>query len=287
MVTEQLLSPIKLDLRTFHRLRDYIYEQCGIFFTESKLPLLERRLFVRLRELGMANFTEYTNYLAQNSGGRKELVKMFDLITVNETYFFRYEQQLQVFAKDLLPEFLTRNPSPKGKIYIWSAGCSSGEEVYTIAIILRNLFDSDVLKNRFSILGTDISERILNKAQRGIYGRNSFRQNIPRYFRRKFFVANGNYWEVNPELKSVVRFKNMNLNDLGQFEDLQGVHFIFCRNVLIYFDEMMKKRVVNKFYDVLTAGGYLFLGEAESLYGINSAFQVVHYPQAFVYKKMD
>jgi len=277
---------VELSLELFLLLRDFIYAKSGIFFPENKLYLLENRLGRRLKELDIDSFEEYLNYLKSLPNQNEELRNIYNQITINETYFFRYEKQLEVFGQKLVLEVLDRRREEGRKqIKIWSSASSSGEELYTISMILKEKLLREMKEFNFDLVGTDISARILEIAKNGVYGNNSFRSNMNEYYKTKYFVKNDTKYHLRDEIKSAVRFDFLNLNDVSAIREMRGVDFLFCRNVLIYFNLATKKKVVRSFYDVLNHGGYLFLGEAESLHGISSAFKVVHFPGVFVYWK--
>jgi len=281
-----LRKNIKLSPETFRELRDFIYEKSGIFFSEGKLYLLEGRLNRRIQKLELESFEEYVAYLKRGMNQKEELTMIFNLVTINETYFFRFERQLKVFSEKLFPVMVkTRREQGRQKIRIWSAGCSTGEEVYTLAIMIRENMNGSLGGMKIDLLGTDISHNVLEKAKKGLFTKNSFRGSMPSHYKAKYFVNNSTHAEIKDDLKRNVEFQYLNLKDVHKIRLIGSVDFIFCRNVLIYFDEMMKKRVIRSFYDTLNHGGYLFLGEAESLHGISSAFKVEHFPGTFLYKK--
>ena len=270
----------------FLDLRDLIYERSGIFFPENKLYLLEGRLNKRLDELELESFEAYVSYLRRQSIQTEELKQVYNLITINETYFFRYMKQLEVFSQTLLPNMVkSREKDPIRRIRIWSAASSSGEELYTIAMMVKEQLNGQLQRWNLDLLGTDISNKILADARTAVYGRNSFRGSANAYYKSKYFAQEGTQLKMRDDIKQMVRFDYLNLNDLSAIRRQRGVDFLFCRNVLIYFDQDMKKKVLRSFYDILNHGGYLFLGEAESLHGISSAFKVEHFPGAFVYRK--
>ncbi len=276
----------KLSPEIFKGLRDLIYDKSGIFFPEAKLYLLEGRLTTRLRDLGLSDFRDYFTYIKRVSVQAEELIKLYSLITINETYFFRYPKQLDIFDKRLLPEFISRHPDEKNKkLKIWSTASSSGEELFTLAIMIRELLGKDVSNWDIDLKGTDISERMLELARQAEYGHNSFRGKLEGRYLSRYFKQNGERYQVNQNIKNMASFDYLNLRDINSIRKQRGLDFIFCRNVLIYFDREMKKRVVDAFYEILNHGGYLFLGEAESLHGVSSSFKVEHFPSAFVYKK--
>ena len=277
---------LTLSKAKFLELRDLIYERSGIFFPEGKLYLVEGRLSRRIRELNMGSFDEYVRYLKGLVDQSAELKKIYNLITINETYFFRYGKQLDAFSQKILPEVIKRREAEGNRrLKIWSSASSSGEELYTIAMLLREMYPNVVNTWRIDLVGTDISQKILADAKAAEYGRNSFRGQMNEYYKKRYFNPNNGKFAVADTVRKLVRFDYLNLNDVSAVRRMRGVDFLFCRNVLIYFDLTMKKRVTRAMYDVINHGGYLFLGEAESLHGISSAFRVVHFPGAFVYGK--
>ncbi len=277
---------LKLSDAKFLEIRDLIYERSGIFFPEGKLYLVESRLGRRVKELGMTSFEEYVMYLKGMINKNDELKKIYNLITINETYFFRYGKQLDAFIQKLLPEVIKKKEAEgKKTLKIWSSASSSGEELYTIAMLLKENQGIKLKGWKIELIGTDISQKILDDAKNAVYGKNSFRGSMNEYYKSKYFeLKDGKYAVKNP-LKDNISFEYLNLNEIRSIRKMRGIDFLFCRNVLIYFDLAMKKKVVRSFYDVINHGGHLFLGEAESLHGISSAFKVVHFPGAFVYWK--
>jgi len=276
----------RLELEDFRVLRDLIYRQCGIFFPEHKLYLLEARLQTRLSQLELADYHDYVKYLRQLTTPATEFRQIFDLITINETYFFRFPKQLDVIAHTLLPELINeRSYSGRKHLNIWSAAAASGEEPYTLAIMIREALGLGLDQWAIEILGTDISQRMLELAKAGSYSQNSFRGTLNAGLKSKYFIVKNGAFQLRDRIRSMVQFNYLNLKDVEVILMQSKFDFIFCRNVLIYFDLEMKKRVIQAFYQVLKPGGYLVLGEAESLHDVNSAFQVEHFPGTFVYRK--
>lgn len=269
----------------FEELRQLIYKHSGIYFSDQKLYLLEGRLFKRIRTIGLNSFGEYLNYLHRVGNIEAEMRQVYDFVTINETYFLRYDRQLLTCVQELIPQLLGKDGGRNLPIRIWSAGCSSGEEPYSLAMLIEEQFSSHWPRPNIEILATDISSRMLTRAQEGLYTQNSFRNGFPSYFLMKYFQAVDGQYRIKDSIKSKVKFDYLNLNDLERVQQLRGRDIIFCRNVLIYFDEVMKKKVIRAFYDILNHGGYLFLGEAESLHGISSAFEVIHFEGGFCYRK--
>jgi chemotaxis protein methyltransferase CheR len=274
----------KLSLDTFHQLRDFIYEKCGIFYSDTKKYLVENRLTRRLEEYGFKTFEEYLYFLKYDSRRHHELSFLFDVITTNETSFFRNPPQLEAFEKGILPLVVENcRKSSNSRMKIWSAPCSTGEEPYTLAIIL--------LENRAimagistEIIASDISEGVLTSARRGIYGTNAIRS-TSKYIIDKYFTVNSDTYTIKPEIKNMVKFSNINLYDQTKMKTMRGFDVIFCRNVLIYFDEKAKRQIVASLYDSLNPNGYLFIGHSETLHNISRAFKLVNYNRMPVYKK--
>ncbi|MBI5143337.1 MAG: protein-glutamate O-methyltransferase CheR [Nitrospirae bacterium] len=273
---------IKLSDDEFRLLRDYIHEYCGIFFDDASKYLLERRLGNRLRQLHIASFKDYYRFLRYDRRRDDELVAAMDVLTINETYFFREQRQLDAFSKEILPELKERNVLSR-KLRIWSAGCSTGEEPYTLAMLIME--DGGFAGWDVSIFGSDINQRVLQNARRGVYRQNSFRT-IDKYFLGRYFEPDeGETYRISDRVKRYVNFGNLNLVEAARLHFLDTMDIIFCRNVRIYFDESAKKKVVQNFYDRLCDGGYLLLGHAESLINISTAFRLKHLQNDMVYQK--
>ncbi|HEY7955831.1 MAG TPA: protein-glutamate O-methyltransferase CheR [Polyangia bacterium] len=272
-----------LSREIFRLLRDLINEYCGIFFDDDHAFLMQRRLSGRLEALSLADFTDYFLFLrsAGPEARRAELDAIVERVTTNETYFFREGYQLDAFRYEILPELA--NLAPRGpRLTVWSAGCSSGEEAYTIAILIQEsgLFaDWDV-----RVFGSDISRRVLAIARKGIYGRPSFRTTDERVVRRYFREVEGKH-QVRDELRARVSFGQINLYDEAMAALVGEVDVIFCRNVLIYFDPVSRKQVIDTLYRKLGKGGYLLLGHSESLLHVTTAFELVHLEHDMVYRK--
>jgi chemotaxis protein methyltransferase CheR len=265
----------------FRLLRDLVYEYCGIFFQDDVTYILERRLNPRLRQLEISTFNEYYRYLRFSSQRRQELEEIIELLTTNETYFFREEYQLKAFSEEILPELIERHKRDR-RLRIWSAGCSSGEEAYTIAMILKEERQLDGWN--VEVFGNDISRKVLQAARKGVYGRSSFRVLDP-YYRDKYFVPHGDQMRVIDSLRSLVSFGQLNLLDREMLQLVGKVDIIFCRNVLIYFDQSARRQVVATFYEKLRGNGYLLLGHSESLMNITTVFELVYLKNDMVYRK--
>jgi chemotaxis protein methyltransferase CheR len=279
------LSPdIPMNPEEFRLLRDFVYQLCGLHFTEDSKYLLEKRLAKRLQLHNLKTFKDYYYFLRYSPGKEQELSELIDLLTTNETYFFREDFQLRTFREEILPELRERKERAGNRhLRIWSAGCSSGEEPYTIAMIL---LDQPWLKNwRVEVIGTDISQRVLHLARQATYGESAFRT-TDEACRRRFFTADGNGRErLCDEVRSLVTISHLNLFDSARVTLLGRMDAIFCRNVIIYFDQPGKKKVVETFHQRLLPEGFLLLGHSESLMNISTAFKLRHFKHDMVYQK--
>jgi len=267
------------------RIRDLVYKAAGIFQPDNKLKFLEDRCLRRMHELKVSTLREYLDRLNQPSGGREEMVKFLNEVTVGETYFFRCQPQLDALKSVVWPRIIAaRSSLPIKKLRIWSAGCSTGEEPYTLAIMLLEASDSLFKGWSFDIQATDLNERSVEHARIGIYGDYSTR-NLTPALRQKYFEPVADKLQVNGTVRKLVTVSRLNLLEDTRMLFMKGMDLIFCANVLIYFDGTSKKRVIQHFYSNLQTNGYLFLGHSESLYGINDQFKLVHFPSATGYLK--
>lgn len=278
-------SKYTLTDEAFKELRDIIYKTSGIYYSESKKYLLESRILKRIQSLKLNSLYDYVNYI-KNPANKGELKNLFDAITINETYFFRAEQQFEALEKIIIPELIRIKSGQMSPVVIriWSAACSTGEEPYTIAMIILEKVKPLYPNVQFQILGSDISTQVLEVAKNGVYKEYSVR-NMPELYLKKYFVSKDGFYYLKDEVKRLVRFSNINLFDANQMKLVTNCDVIFCANVLIYFDVPAKQKVVSYLYDALNPGGYLFIGYSESLHGISKAFKLVHLPKAIAYKK--
>lgn len=267
----------------FNKFKEFIYKLTGIHFTEQKKYLLETRLSRRLSALGLHGFEDYFNYIAFSPRKNTEIKELLNSITTNETSFFRDSPQLAVFM-DVL-KLVVSEAAGKGirVIRIWSAGCSTGEEPYTIAILIKEKFFSPNLK--FEIFASDISEKVLDSAKNGIYNSYTLR-NADEKILGKYFTKNEeDKYEVKNEIKSMISFHGVNLMDDKQIKTLNFFDIVFCRNVIIYFDNNSKKIAISNIYERIKPGGYLFLGHSESLHSVSSMFKLVGIGKTPLYRK--
>ncbi len=274
-----------LSNQSFEDLRKYIYDNCGIYFQDNKKYLLASRLLKRIGFLNMNSYEEYLDYLKYNSGRNNEKSFLYEAITINETFFFRNQPQLDVLVSSVIPALLAAKARAGGrKLRIWSAASSSGEEAYSVAITILELLKPKYPDLDFEIVGTDINQTVIDTAKSGVYKEYSIR-NTPPYYLKKYFRANGSSFELDPAVKRHVTFKTMNLYDDLSMRAMLNFDVIFCANVLIYFDLKSKIKVVSHLYNSLNKGGYLFIGYAETLHMISKAFKLVSFPKTIGYKK--
>lgn len=265
---------LELTLEYFIKLRNLIYERTGISYEENKIYYIKKRLQQRMEVCGISEVDEYIRYLKLFDRGGREFQELVNLLTVNETYFFREFAQLQIFAEECLQEVADKKLAAGDRtIKILSAGCSIGAEAYTLAIILREMLDNfahwDVI-----IKGIDIDENVLASARQGIYDSRSVKD-VPELYLHTYFTSCGaDGFRVKPEIQNMVTFEHLNLMDRRALRYESDYDFIFCRNVLIYFDDTSRKQVVDGFYTMLNQGGFIFLGHAESLSRISTAFRI-------------
>jgi chemotaxis protein methyltransferase CheR len=265
----------------FRLLREQIYKKSGMWFNDSSKYLLQKRLSPRARELNFDSFQKYFYFLQYDPRADAEFDQIFDLVTTNETYFFREPAQLTAFIEEIIPDLLSRKALKK--IRIWSAGCSSGEEPYSLAMLLQEAGWYE--HAAFEIFASDINQQVLGKARKGQYRENAFRATSPA-LREKYFTRDTeSTWRVKDEIRNRVSFGRLNLYDEARVSLLGHLDVVFCRNVIIYFDDSSKKVVVKNFYNRLVEGGYLLLGHSESLISLSTQFKLRHLKNDMVYQK--
>jgi chemotaxis protein methyltransferase CheR len=280
-----LVAAPKMTDEMFRLLRDFIYQKTGIYFQDNKKYLLEGRLGKRLQVLGVDDFEDYFQSLRYGTQSNDEMKFLYDAVTINETFFFRNEPQFEAFEKTLVPQRLNgKSASGRTKLRFWSAASSSGEEAYTLAMIYLERLRPKYPLLDIEIVGTDINSSVLETARSGIYREYSVR-NMPKFFLEKYFDASDGRFHISDHVRRLARFEHMNLYDRNRMRMMTCFDIIFCANVLIYFDMRSKIQVVSDLYDSLNPGGFLFIGYAESLHGISSAFKLVNFPKTVAYKK--
>jgi chemotaxis protein methyltransferase CheR len=267
------------------RIRDLVYQTAGIFHPDTKLGLLQNRCERRMKELQSASFRDYLECLTVKPSRQAELVALLNEITIGETCFFRNQPQLEALRQVVIPKILEAKARlPFRRLRIWSAGCSTGEEPYTLSMLLLEESQRRLKDWSVEILATDLNERSLEQAKKAIYGTYSTR-NVTAHFQEKYFTPVGGDLEVRPAVRANVRLNRLNLSDDAKISLMKSMDIVFCCNVLIYFDAASKRSVLQHFYNSLLPHGYLFLGHSESLYGISTDFRLVHLPGATAYVK--
>lgn len=272
---------LRLRPEEFRMLRDLVNSHSGLHFGDDALVMFDRRLGERVSELQLSGFDEYYKYLRFNLRGQTELEEVVERLITTETYFFRQEYQLRAFSQELLPRLAESNQSSR-RLSIWSAGCATGEEVYTLAILVHEsgLFDGWEVR----IFGSDISRHNVAFARRGIYRPTSFRTTSPEA-RRSYFEEGPDGARVRDHIRRLCHFGQLNLVDGGRASIVGRVDVVFCRNVLIYFDMRSRKTVIENLYERLFPGGYLLLGHSESLLNVTTAYELVHLSEDLVYRR--
>jgi chemotaxis protein methyltransferase CheR len=267
----------------FRLLRDFIHGYCGIYFDDGSKFLLERRLSRRLEQRQLKNFEEYYHFLRYDRKREEELTVLVDNLTTNETYFFRETPQLRAFTDEILPE-LRQSLAARKTLRIWSAGCSTGEEPYTIAMLL--LESGDWWRDwQVEIVGSDINQRVLHTARKGVYKKGAHRASSPEMIAKYFIEEEKGNFRIVDKVRELVSFSYLNLLDPYKTSLISNMDIIFCRNVIIYFDREAKKKVIGSFFDKLREGGYLLLGHSESLINISNAFVLRTFKNDMVYQK--
>jgi chemotaxis protein methyltransferase CheR len=269
----------------FSLFQELLIEASGLQFEESRNQSLHLALWQRLEHRGYDSYREYYNLLKFHPEGRLEIRELLDLITIGETYFFRNKAQFNVLMRFVLPEIIKRKIFTGDPcIRVWSAGCSRGDEAYSIAIAIMEVLLSYSEWN-ISILGTDINRNGLACSEEAIYIQKDI-GHLEKEYLDKYFNIRGSTYVLKEDVKALVRFEYHNLaKDPFMTETMQNIDIIFCRNVIIYFDAQTTQRVIENFYNCLAEDGYLFLGHTETLWQINNKFERVEFPQTFIYKK--
>lgn len=276
-----LRAEIKLKPEEFELLRRYLNRRAGLNVEAAALPVFEQRLGQRLAAHGLDSFRDYHRLLNLGAEGDAEADEALSLLTAGETYFFRNSEQLSALRHLILPE-LERQNRDNRRLRIWSAGCSTGEEVYTLAILVSDsgLFDDWDVR----IIGADLCRSRIQSARRARYQEGAFRT-TERQLRQRFFVQAGAEWEVSDGIKALCEFVPLNLCDSGEAALVGRVHAVLCRNVLIYLDDRAREQVVTNLYDRLLPGGFLLIGHSESLQQHKTGFELVQEVHDTAYKK--
>jgi chemotaxis protein methyltransferase CheR len=259
----------------FDLYRDLIYKESGITFTPTNRSILESRLKERLREKGL---TSMSSYFSTIKADKEELTGFLDSVTTNLTRFFRNQAQFDALEKHVIPELINNIKKVPGTIRIWSAGCSTGEEPYTIAMLLSEILPKTW---NYEILASDISLKCLMTAKEGFYAENRI-VGIPDSYLAKYFDKVDGGYKVHADIQSKIKFDYHNLKNDSQQRNLDVV---FCRNVIIYFDEAAQTTVMNHFWDSMASKSFLFIGHSESLFGMKTSFEFLKTEWATLYCK--
>jgi chemotaxis protein methyltransferase CheR len=278
--TNEAVDPV------YRQVRDLVYKTSGIYKAEEKLYLLADGCERRMKQLGTASPRAYWDQLTAHPSYDGELRQLLNEITIGETCLFRSQPQLDALRKVILPEIVAEKAKQATKrLRIWSAGCSTGEESYTLA--MNMLEESEHLLKGWTveIIATDLNDHSVETAKTGVYGDYALRSTTD-YFKRKYFsTVDEKKLQILPEVKKLITFSRLNLQDDSKMLFMKGMDLVFCCNVLIYFDATSKAKVINHFFNNLNFGGYFFLGTSESLMKLNDQFHLVHFPGTIAYWK--
>jgi chemotaxis protein methyltransferase CheR len=268
---------MRMSEKEFNLISRFIYSELGIKMPPAKKLMLSVRLSRRLKTLGLPSYMEYYNYLFTTKDRDEEFNLMIDAVTTNKTEFFREPNHFTVLVRDVLPGMLQSKQVRAGKpLEVWCAGCSTGEEAYTLAFVLEDFFQS-IPGGDYRILATDVSRRVLRVASDGVY-RDGALGPIPQQLKRKYLMKGKGSFDgqhrVVPELRKKIKFRQLNFMD-ADFGIRSPMNVIFCRNVVIYFDKQTQVEFFGKIFHHLNPGGFLFIGSSETLFGISESFTSV------------
>jgi chemotaxis protein methyltransferase CheR len=271
----------------FIGLKEFIYKKTGIFFTERNRFLLDARIREILQQTGHKDALTYLKSLHDPGGGPLEVSRLINKVTITETSFFRDPHQISAIAKNVIPEIAKRHEQLGSKLLrIWSAGSSSGEEAYTVAILLAEHFKEALGNWNITIFATDINDEALQACKTGVYKAYALRNTPPAIRDRYFHAMTDEKYAVRDDLKKLVNAEKSNLMDFSISKKYTGADLILLRNVLIYFEAATKAQVLQMCYENLRDNAYLFLGQSETVFGISHAFKLVSFVNAFAYKKV-
>lgn len=276
------MSKILITDDDFEKFREYFYRKTGIQFEPSKRYFVDKRLAERIEATDSGSFRSYFTMMRFQASG-EELQTLTNCMTVNETYFFREEYQFKCLVDSLLPE-ITKKKRPGDTLRIWSIPSSSGEEAYSIALYLTEFWPG-LAEWDVELISSDIDTKILKKAREGRYSERSV-QHLPKHLlQRHFKKLPDNEWQICEDFRQAVEFTQVNLSEPADTRPYRGFDVIFCRNLLIYFDDLSRAKAAEVFYDALNPGGFICLGHSESMSRITSLFKVRKFPEAIVYQK--
>jgi chemotaxis protein methyltransferase CheR len=283
MIPSDRQSELKLTDAEYRMFADLLRRHCGLHFGPDARFLLEKRLARRLRALELDSFAAYHYRIRSTSLHNEEFANLIDELTTNETYFFRERSQLHTLVGEIFVELQEeRRGRRRGPITVWSAGCSSGEEPYSIVVLAR---EAGIAPGKdLHVYASDISRRMLRKARQGLYREASFRETEPA-LRQKYFSEKDGLWRISDEVKKHVDFIHLNLMDRTKISLLGAMDVILCRNVIIYFDVENKRKVIQTFHEKLRPSGHLLLGHSESLINLSNSFELRHLRNDLVYRR--
>lgn len=275
------MAEISISVEDFQKFREFFYRKTGIQFESSKRYFVDKRLVERIEATASDTFRSYFTLLRFQASG-EELQQLTNLMTVNETYFFREEYQFKCLVDSILSE-ITARKTDRSPIRIWVIPSSSGEEPYSIAIYLleqwAGINDWDI-----ELISSDIDTHMLAQARRGLYAARAIQQ-LPTLYLQKYFKRSGENYQIGDDLRSAVEFTRVNLSERADTRAYRNFDVVFCRNLLIYFDDLSRKTAAETFYDALNPGGFILLGHSESMSRISSLYKVRKFPDAIVYQK--
>jgi chemotaxis protein methyltransferase CheR len=279
--TPPLVAATDISANDFQKFSEFFYRKTGISFEPSKRYFVDKRIVERIEATGSENFRSYFTMMRFQASG-EELQALTNIMTINETYFLREEYQFQCLVSSILPEIVSRK-TDAGPIRIWCIPSSSGEEPYSIAMYLLENWP-EINTRDVEIIASDIDTLILQKARTGLFPAHSL-QHVPESWRMKYFTRKGEDYQICEELRNAVEFTRVNLAESAETRPYRDFDVIFCRNLLIYFDDISRREAAATFYDVLKPGGYICLGHSESMSRISSLYKVRKFPEAIVYQK--
>lgn len=281
MRTEPSYPQTTISDEDFHKFQEYFYRKTGIQFEPTKRYFVDKRILERMEATESTTFRNYFIMLRFQASG-EELQHLTNAMTINETYFFREDYQFQCMVNSMLPKIVARKKT-NTPIRIWSIPSSSGEEAYSIAIHLLEYW-SGIDQWDVEIISSDIDTNMITQARRGCYSPRSV-QHVPSNLLKKYFTHTDDGYQICDDLRQSVEFTRVNLTESADTRSYRDFDIIFCRNLLIYFDELSRKAAAETFYDALRPGGYLCLGHSESMSRISSIYHVHKFPEAIVYQK--
>jgi len=283
----EIMSPVSIDepvisTTEFAKFQEFFYRKTGIHFQDSKRYFVDKRLLARMKSTQYDSFRSYFTFLRFQASGQ-ELQQLINIMTVNETYFFRESYQLDCMVESVLDE-VVRQKGPETGIRIWSIPSSTGEEPYSIAIYLLEHWPS-IEQVDVEIVSSDIDTQVIEQCRRGVYNQRSVGQLPASILKRYFTQRDQSTYQICQDLRESITFSKVNLADTKQTRGCRNFDLIFCRNLLIYFDDASRRQAADVFFDALNPGGYIFLGHSESMSRISSLFKIKKFPQAIVYQK--